>query len=150
MIIKIFLYLHIAAGTIGLILGPISMYLPKKRGLHSIIGKYYFYFMALVCLSSVPLSITHWEKNWWFIFVALFSFKFAWKGYQAAKNRKEDWLKKHISGMLGSYIAMVTALLVVNSGTLNNALNLPLFFCWILPTIIGTPLIRAVIRKHVQ
>lgn len=150
MIFNFFLFLHILAGTIGLVIGPISMYAPKKKGLHTKIGKIYFYAMALVCLSAVSLSILHWQTSWWFLFVSAFSFSFAWRGYQAVKNRHKGWIRHHISGMLGSYIAMSTALLVVNSSRISQYAELPNYIYWMLPTIIGTPFVALVIRKYIR
>ncbi len=47
------------------------------------------------------------------------------------------WLQRHIGHMMGSYIAMVTAFLVVNfSGSTNHALVV-----WLAPTAIGVPLL---------
>jgi uncharacterized membrane protein len=56
---------------------------------------------------------------------------------------KNQWLLRHISAMLGGYIATFTAFLVVNI-TLESAPWLP----WLLPTIIGTPLIAFWTRKY--
>ncbi len=145
---NLFLLLHIIAGTVGLVIGPISMYSQKRKGLHTQVGAVYFYAMTLVCLSAVALAILHWEQSWWFVFVAAFSFFFAWKGKRAVKNRKVGWIKSHISGMLGSYIAMTTALLVVNVSSIPGHQTIPTFIYWMLPTIIGTPLIVRTIKEY--
>lgn len=52
-----------------------------------------------------------------------------------------QWLARHISMMLGSYIATTTAFLVVNFNT-----N-PAWLLWLAPTFIGTPLIFYWINK---
>ena len=44
------LALHIAAGTVGLILGPISMSATKRPGLHTRAGEAYHWVMLTVCL----------------------------------------------------------------------------------------------------
>lgn len=46
------------------------------------------------------------------------------------------WLQRHIGHMMGGYIAMVTAFLVVNFST--SSLSL---WVWFAPTIVGVPLI---------
>jgi hypothetical protein len=147
MLFKMILWLHILAGSLGLILGPIAMGSQKRKGLHTQIGIVYFYLMSLVCLSALILAIMNWNQSWWFSLIAVFSFSFALKGYLAAKKKGKNWLPKHISGMLGSYIAMTTALLIVNVQKIPGSENIhPLVF-WFLPTIIGTPLISMTIRK---
>lgn len=53
-----------------------------------------------------------------------------------------QWLARHISMMMGSYIATTTAFLVVNAHT-----N-PAWVLWLAPTFIGTPLIFYWINKR--
>jgi len=143
---QFFLAMHIIAGTIGLVIGPIVMYAPKRKGLHTQAGTAYFFSMTTVCASALILAGLHWKKSWWFALVAAFSFQFALRGYLAARNRGQNWLPRHISGMLGSYIAMTTALLVVNASAIPG--SIPDFVYWLLPTIIGTPLIVLTVRRY--
>ncbi|MCU0392917.1 MAG: hypothetical protein MUE81_17550 [Thermoflexibacter sp.] len=58
------------------------------------------------------------------------------------KAEKQQWLYRHIRRMCGAYIATFTAFLVVNIET-----N-PAYLGWILPTVIGTPLIAYTIRTY--
>lgn len=139
--------LHIVAGTVGLVIGLIAMYSPKRKGLHTKIGVVYFYVMALVCATAMVMAVMHWAEIWWFFLVAVFSFSFAFKGYLAAKLRGPGWLRKHISGMLASYLAMTTALLVVNSGKIPGSQSVSALVFWIFPTMIGVPLIRKTAKK---
>lgn len=147
---KTILILHALAGLFGLILGPIAMYAKKSKGLHTKSGIIYFYFMTAVCISGIILSVLSWEKNWWLSIVAVFSYSFCWRGYRAEKMRRPNWLKAHISGMLGSYIAMTTAFIVVNVGRIDAIQNIPIIIFWILPTIIGTPFIRMITKKYAR
>jgi len=55
---------------------------------------------------------------------------------QKKEIAKNQWLLRHIGMMLGSYIATFTAFLVVNLSAFNYA-----WIFWLLPTVIGTPLI---------
>lgn len=131
---SIVLAIHIAAGSLGLILGPVAMFVGKRRGAHTRTGEaYHWVFVVLVC-TAVVLAVWNWHEGWWLALVGAGSYAFALLGYLSAKRRRPGWLPVHVAGQGGSYIAMVTALLVVNLGTAS-----PL--AWIAPTLIGTPII---------
>jgi hypothetical protein len=136
-----FLAIHIAAGSLGLILGPVAMFAPKRRGRHTRAGGVYHWTMLTVCLSAVALAIVDWSRVWWFVPIAAFSYANALSGYVAVRRKRPGWLPRHIGGMGGSYIALVTALLVVNAGV-------AAWWAWSLPTIVGTVLIRRTIAAR--
>jgi uncharacterized membrane protein len=135
-----FLAVHIAAGASGLILGPLAFAAAKRRGPHTRLGEAYHWVMATVCVSAAGLAIVDWSRIWWFLPIAAFSYANALVGYVAAKRRRPGWLRWHIRGMGGSYIALVTALLVVNVGA-------GLSLAWFLPTIVGSPVIAWVLNE---
>ncbi len=80
-------------------------------------------------------------------FIALFSYGLALYGYLARKRRWTEWVGKHINGMLGSYIGVITAVLVVNQAKIPVLNQWPSLLLWLLPTIIGSPLIAMVQRQ---
>jgi hypothetical protein len=125
---------HIAAGSAGLVLGPVAMFAGKRRGTHTRVGEAYHWVFVVLFVSAGALAVLNWDEVWWLAFVGLFSYAFALLGYLAAKMRWRGWMQAHVSGQGGSYIAMVTALLVVNLGAAS-----PL--AWIAPTVVGSPLI---------
>ena len=113
----------------------------KRRGRHTRAGEIYHWVMLTVCLSALALALADWHELWWFVPIAVFSYANALVGYLAAKIRWKRWQIAHIGGMCGSYIALVTALLVV------NAQPAPLWL-WFLPTIVGVPLINRTIDRR--
>ena len=125
---------HIAAGVTGLILGPVTMRATKRRGRHTRLGEVYHWVMLTVTATAGVLAVLAWDRLWWFLPIAVFSYANAFIGYVAAKRRPRGWLPFHIGGMGGSYIALVTALLVVNLGE-----TLPIV--WFIPTIVGSPIL---------
>jgi hypothetical protein len=141
------LVLHIAAGAAGLVLGPIAMQAAKRPGRHTRAGEAYHWVMLLVCLSAATLAVLDWPRLRWFLLVAAGSYAFALVGYVAAKRRWPGWLSAHIAGQGGSYIAMVTALLVVNWNALTGTRGFASPWPWILPTLVGSPLIAWVSRQ---
>ncbi len=142
------LIVHTLAGLIGLIVGPVAMFARKRNGLHTVSGTIYFYLMTLVCISGGTLAVLNWERSWWLLFVSIFSYGFCLRGYLAEKRRPSRWLKKHITGMLGSYVAMSTAFIVVNVGRVEILRAVPPVFFWILPTLVAFPLIKKTVLSH--
>jgi uncharacterized membrane protein len=148
MIFKIVLGFHIFSGVLGLTLGPVAMFSRKSKGVHSYAGEVYYWVMLSVCVSAAAMAVLHWEKSWYFLLISVFSYVFAYRGYTAAKRRKSGWLAVHISGMLGSYIALVTALLVVNAAKVSEVSHLPVWMVWILPTLVGSPIIAMIQLRY--
>ena len=145
---KLFLVIHIVTGAICLITGLLAGFSPKRRGKHSFYGEIYHGSYVLVFITAVVMSILHWNESAYLFFIAIFSYSLAFLGYIAAKKRWKNWLGSHIGGMLGSYIGIVTATLVVNAKSIPIINNLPILLLWFLPTIIGTPIIIMVGRKY--
>ncbi len=133
--------LHIAAGISGLVLGPVAMFAAKRRGFHTRAGEAYHWIMLTVCASAALLALLDWARLWWFLPIAVGSYAFALVGYVAAKRRWPGWIAAHISGQGGSYIAMTTALLVVNWKSLTGTAGVSSPVAWALPTLVGTPII---------
>lgn len=134
------LILHVLAATGGLILGPVAMAARKRRGRHTRAGGVYHWLMLVTCVTAVGMAVLEWGRIWWFVPIAVFSYANALLGYLAVRIRWRGWLQEHIAGMGGSYIALITALLVVNSQPAP-------MWVWFLPTAIGTPLIVVAIAR---
>ncbi|HET7579984.1 MAG TPA: DUF2306 domain-containing protein [Bacillales bacterium] len=141
------LIVHIIAGSICLVVGLCAALFKKRRGKHTRFGQSYHWFYVVVFLTAVVMAIMHWEQIAFLFYIALFSYSFACLGYLAAKIRWANWIKAHIIGMLGSYIGIVTAVLVTNGSHLSVFSEWPVGLFWILPTIIGSPIIVMVSRR---
>jgi|SRR5690625_1787084 len=146
-VFDVFLKIHIISGIVCLVIGPIIIFLKKERGWHTRFGELYHGSYILVFLSAIVTSVIHWEDSAYLFFIALFSYGLALFGYLARKRRVQNWLPKHIAGMVGSYIGIVTAVLIVNIAKIPIANELPVMIFWFLPSIIGTPLIIWLTRQ---
>jgi hypothetical protein len=113
----------------------------KQKGKHTISGEIYHGSYVLVFISAIVMSVMHWEESAYLFYIAVFSYALALIGYVSAKIRWKNWLSGHIGGMLGSYIGIVTATIVVNIPKVPVLNELPVLIFWLLPTIIGTPFI---------
>lgn len=67
---------------------------------------------------------------------------------KADTNEKQWWLYQHISAMGGSYIAAITAFAVQNPGIFMLEGSSYQWLLWILPGVVGSPIITRVIRKR--
>lgn len=145
---SILLTLHIIAGSVCLIVGAVSAFAKKRKGLHTVLGEVYHGFYVVILLTSVIMAIMHWLESAYLFYIGIFSYSLALYGYLAKKLMWRDWLGKHIGGMLGSYIAVITAVLVVNGHRIPVLNELPILLIWFLPTIIGTPIITSVGKRY--
>jgi hypothetical protein len=136
------LVIHVASGVLGLGLGPVAMLVPKRRGRHTRVGWVYQWATAGLCLSAIGLVILK-PTLWWLGIIAVLTEAAALGGLAAERRRPAGWLPIHISLMCGSYVSFVTAFLVVNLG-------LSYWPAWLLPSLIGSPLIARAAGRHPQ
>ena len=149
-VFSLFIVLHIVSGSICLLVGLMAVFAKKHRGWHTYLGEIYHTSYVVVFISAIVTSIIHWEASSYLFYIAIFSYWFALFGYMAGKRRRKNWIVRHIAGMIGSYIGIVTAVLVVNISEQPLFSNLSPVFFWITPTIIGTPIIIIVANKMKQ
>lgn len=213
------LLLHIATGSIALLVGLIPMFSKKGSKLHNRSGLIYVYCMIAVALSALLLCALQPFKmmRLFLTGIAVFSFYLSMTGWRATKQKKTGpilgdriltyvtllvsvgmlgigvylltqeanaffpvlfiffglltgvfasqdarqfgkptekmhWFFQHLTRMGGSYIATVTAVLVVNMGHLlpSNAPDWIGIAGWIAPSIIGGMLIGRTVRYYQQ
>jgi uncharacterized membrane protein len=138
----ILLVLHIAAGAAGLALGGVVIWQSRRRPLVDGKSGAYLWVVLTASATAVVLLILDWPDVWWITFLAALAFALALLGYLAPRRRFEGWRAAYVHGQGGSYIALVTALLVV-ALTVDGPVHGPAaVVVWVLPTIVGTRLIE--------
>jgi hypothetical protein len=142
------LIIHIIAGSFCLLTGAINFSVKKEKGYHTRIGEWYHIGYFLVFLTSVGMAIINWSESAYLFYIAIFSYGLALFGYVARKIRWRGWLSMHIGGMAGSYIGIITAVLVVNGAAIPLINQIPSLLLWFMPTIIGTPIIFMVGKRY--
>jgi hypothetical protein len=128
------LVVHIAAGLVALALGPLALLATAAGDRRSRAEGGYHWTMVMVGLSAAGLAVLRWDELWWFVPLAAFSYALALHGHRAARRHRPGWRRAHIAGVGGSYIALVTALLVVSA---DGAI-----VAWVLPALVGVPIIH--------
>ncbi|MGH3500968.1 MAG: hypothetical protein ACRDQA_08750 [Nocardioidaceae bacterium] len=141
---ELLLAVHIASGAAGLLLGPLSMWARKRPGRgrrhwHRQLGLAYQVAVVGLCASALGLVAVN-PSVWWLGVIGIATEAAAVTGWVTRPSRRPDLVAVHVGTMCGSYVSFATAFLVVNSGSL---------VWWILPTLVGSPLIAWTSRRAV-
>ena len=87
--------IHILAGIIALLAAAFAIYSEKGKKIHITAGRTYYWGMAGIFLTALPMSII--TSNVFLFLIAFFSFYLAFAGRRFAQNRKGiasivDWI----------------------------------------------------------
>lgn len=139
---------HVAAGLVCAIAGIGAMLTPKRAGRHPTAGAVYYWSLVVVFLSMAALSILRWPENTHLLVIGVLSFAAGTIGRTARRQLWRGWLRVHIAGMAISYILLLTAFYVDNGPHLPVWRSLPRLAHWILPSVVGLPLIVWALRRR--
>ncbi|MEP7129292.1 MAG: DUF2306 domain-containing protein [Chitinophagales bacterium] len=86
------LIIHIAAGSVALLTGLLSISASKGQKVHRTSGKIYFWCMLIVAFSAAYMSLIN--DLSFFLMLSMFAFYSTFAGYRAIRNksRRADWL----------------------------------------------------------
>ena len=79
------LFIHILAGSISLVAAAFAVVSSKGKKAHILAGRTYFWGMAVIFLTAIPMSIA--SSNVFLFLIAIFSFYLAYAGMRFARNR---------------------------------------------------------------
>ena len=114
---QILLTIHILAGTIALLCAALAISLEKGKRLHVLLGRAYFWSMAAIFLTAIPMSII--SSNIFLFLIAIFSFYLAFAGMRFARNRKgiattSDWIAVSLTILSGLGMLILSAIFFSN------------------------------------
>ena len=143
-----FIAVHVAAGLTAVIAGAIAMLSRKRPGRHPQAGTVYFWALAVVFVTMSALAFSRWSEDYHLFILGLLSFVAATIGRRARRKLWPSWPRIHMTGMGASYILMITAFYVDNGPNLPLWRQLPPLAFWILPTLIGAPILIYALLRH--
>ena len=116
----ILLPIHILAGTIALLCAALAVSSEKGKRLHVLSGRTYFWSMATIFLTAIPMSII--SNNIFLFLIAIFSFYLAFAGMRFARNRKGvattlDWIAVSLMILSGLGMWILAAIYFSNTNT---------------------------------
>jgi hypothetical protein len=139
---------HVAAGVTCTIAGIVAMLAPKRGGRHPSAGTVYYWSLVVVSLSMAALSILRWPANTHLLVLGILSFSTGVVGRREQRRLAPVRLRVHVAGMGLSYILLLTAFYVDNGPHLPIWRSLPPLVHWILPSIVGLPILIWAITRH--
>jgi hypothetical protein len=139
---------HVAAGLVCTVAGVVAMLARKRAGRHPSAGTVYYWSLVVVFLTMATLYILRWPHNTHLLVLGILSFGAGVVGRRARRRLWRRWLPVHITGMAASYILLLTAFYVDNGPHLPLWRSLPPLAFWLLPGLVGVPLVIWALRRH--
>ncbi len=142
--------IHLVVGIACVGTGVVAMLSQKRPGRHPTLGSIYYWCLSVVFASATALSLMRWSENYHLFAIGVLSFATASLGRTAARRQRNGWVRLHVVGMGCSYILLLTAFYVDNGKNLPLWNKLPAVAFWVLPSVIGIPLISRALSWHPQ
>ena len=151
-----FLAIHVPAGLTAVGSGALAATARKRRGRHTRSGTVYFWAIAVVSATAIPLAALRPASDWYLAVLGTLAFTLAAAGRHIRRHprgrlgRRWPGHVPHILAMGGSYTVMLTAFYVDNGPKLPIADRLPTAAFWLLPALVAAPLISRSAVRHRQ
>ncbi len=107
-------------------------------GLRTVPALAYQASVAVITTTAVGFAVLDWRSWWPFVILAVGTEAAVAAGWWTRRQRSPGWHARHVRLICGSYISLVTALLVVSWDS-------PL--AWVLPTLVGTVMVERAARR---
>ena len=101
-----------------------------------------------VFLTATSLAAVRWAHDYHLFILGASSFAAAYLGREARRHRWRNWARLHITGMGASYVLLLIAFYVDNGKSLPLWRELPPIAYWLLPAVVGIPLIVRALVWH--
>lgn len=137
---------HVPAGVIAAACGLGAMLAPKGGTAHRGWGRAYLLALLVVCATGLGLVATRGPRFLPLAPLAIIAAGLGVTGYSVRRRSGAT----HLACMGFSYIAMLTAFYVDNGPKLPLWRLLPPIAFWILPSLVGTPIIVFALRRNVR
>jgi uncharacterized membrane protein HdeD (DUF308 family) len=142
------LAVHVAAGSTCVISGAVAALSRKGNNRHVRSGRIYFWGLAALFVTATIMAAIRWQENAHLFAIGLLAFCSVLTGVLDRRSTRSNDIR-HTIGMGLSYVTLLTGFYVDNGPHLPLWNLLPPWAFWVLPSLIGLPLIaRAVHRRR--
>ncbi|MDT4992230.1 MAG: hypothetical protein QOH97_2122 [Actinoplanes sp.] len=141
------LAVHIGSGLTAVTAGALAATARKQAGRHSRAGRVYLWALGGIVVTATVMAIIRWREDAHLFGIAVIAFGLGMYGYRACRRHRPGWPPHHAIGMGGSYIALLTGFYVDNGPFLPFWNQLPHIAYWVLPSVVGVPLIWLALHR---
>ena len=140
--------IHVLVALICIVAALFAIFTTKTNKQHRKFGTIYFWNLLIVFITSIAVSIIRWPADNHLVLLGTLSFGFAFAGRMAQRNNWKYRMRVHLISMTMSFIILLTAFYVDNGKNLPLWKLLPEIYYWIIPGIIGIPIMIYVLLHH--
>ena len=140
--------IHIFAGLTAVVTGIVAMMSDKGAGRHPWFGLWYYRSIVVTSITMAVLSATRWAHDYRLFILGACALTAVLVGRQTAPSRSGERIRMHIAAMGLSYVLLLTAFYVDNGPYLPVWRRLPQVTYWVLPILVGAPLIVRALLTH--
>jgi hypothetical protein len=140
--------IHVVAGLTAVTTGIIAMMSDKRAAHHPLFGVWYYRSVVLAFITMAVLSAMRWAYAYHLFILGALALTAVVVGRQTAPSRSAGRIRVHVTAMALSYVLLLTAFYVDNGPNLPLWRRLPHLTYWVLPILVGAPLIVRVLLTH--
>ena len=144
----IFVIIHIGISLVAVITGLMAMFAEKTSRRHKKIGNIYFWSISFSFLTVVILSLMRWPNNLHLLTIGVLTFCLTFMGRKLARAKYKRLTRLHTICMGFSYVVLLTGFYVDNGKNLHFWRMFPEWSFYLLPSIIGVPIIIKALLRH--
>lgn len=142
------LTVHIVAAMTCVVTGLLAATAGKRPGRHPRAGRTYLWALGFVLATATVMAAIRWRHDGQLFAIAAVAFGLAFYGWRFRPGHRPGHVRRHASGMAGSYIALFTGFYIDNGPHLPLLRLLPHWTFWLLPSAIGVPLIWRALQRY--
>ena len=140
--------IHVVGGLTAVSTGIVAMMSDKRAGRHPSFGIWYYRSVVLVSITMAVLSAMRWAHDYHLFILGALALAAVVVGRRTAPSRSAGRIRIHVTAMGLSYVLLLTAFYVDNCPNLPLWRHLPHVTYWVLPILVGAPLIVRVLLTH--
>jgi uncharacterized membrane protein len=139
---------HVICGVVAVLGGAGAMLTRKGRRRHRLLGRTHLTALTGLGVTAPVLAAVDWGHRWHLVVLGCVALGSAAAGWAAVRWWRPARVGAHIVGMGVGYVAMLTAFYVDNGPRLPLWDRLPVVVLWLLPGLVGGPLIFRAVRRR--